>query len=198
MEYDQRAIVKFFWTDGTDACKIATRLQAQFAEHAYQLRIVQFWISEIWRRRQDLHDEIRAGRPPLNNLDVKILAILDKSPFESARPIAERLCVSHPTVLEHLHKSIGFRSFHLRWVLHLLTDDFRQKRKEYATAMLPFLHAAERDGWHHHVTGDKSWLFFKTSRRRMSTPSRDGHKAEIWYSEQTNHVYDHMESKRLL
>jgi hypothetical protein len=33
--------------------------------------------------------------------------------------------------------------------------------------MLPFLHAAERDGWHHLVTGDESWFFFNTFSRRM-------------------------------
>jgi hypothetical protein len=33
--------------------------------------------------------------------------------------------------------------------------------------MLPFWHAAERDGWHHFVTGDESWFFFDTSPRRM-------------------------------
>jgi hypothetical protein len=37
MEYDQRVIVKFLWNEGTDAHKIAARLQVQFAEHAYQL-----------------------------------------------------------------------------------------------------------------------------------------------------------------
>jgi hypothetical protein len=95
------------------------------------------------------------------------LAILDKSPFESARSIAERLCVGHLTVLEYLHTSIGFRSFHLRWVPYLLAGDLRQKQKEYATAMLPFLHAAERDCWHHLVTGDKSWFFFNKSLYRM-------------------------------
>jgi hypothetical protein len=36
------------------------------------------------RGRQDLHDKIRTGRPPLHDLDAKILAILDKYPFESA------------------------------------------------------------------------------------------------------------------
>jgi hypothetical protein len=39
--------------------------------------------------------------------------------------------------------------------------------------MLPFLHVAERDGWHHLVTGDESWFFFETSPRRMWTLSRD-------------------------
>jgi hypothetical protein len=35
------------------------------------------------------------------------------------------------------------------------------------------LHAAERDGWHHLVTGDESWFFFNTFSRRMWTLSRD-------------------------
>jgi hypothetical protein len=39
--------------------------------------------------------------------------------------------------------------------------------------MLPFLYDAERDGWHHLVTGDESWLFFNISPRRMWTLSRD-------------------------
>jgi hypothetical protein len=48
-------------------------------------------------------------------------------------------------VLLHLHNSIGFRSFHLHWVPHLLTHDLREKRNEYAKVILSFLHAAERD-----------------------------------------------------
>jgi hypothetical protein len=59
----------------------------------------------------------------LDDFDAKILTILDKYPFESARSITERLFVDHATVLEHLHMSIGFKSFHLRWVPHLLIDN---------------------------------------------------------------------------
>jgi hypothetical protein len=33
--------------------------------------------------------------------------------------------------------------------------------------MLPFLHAAERDDWHHFVTDDEPWFFFIKSPRRM-------------------------------
>jgi hypothetical protein len=39
--------------------------------------------------------------------------------------------------------------------------------------MLPSLHAAECDGWHHFVTSDESWFLFDTSPRRMCTLSRE-------------------------
>jgi hypothetical protein len=112
-EYDQRVIIKFLWNEGTDARDIAARLQAQFAKHADRLRTVQFWITEIRLDRQDLHDEIRTRKSLLDDLDAKILAILNKSPFQSDHSIAERLLVAHPTVLRHLHDSIAFKSFHL-------------------------------------------------------------------------------------
>jgi hypothetical protein len=104
-------------------------LQAQFVKHAYQLRTIQFWITEIRRGRQDLHNEIRSGLPPLDDLDSKILAILEKSPFESSHSIAERLLVVQSTVLRHLHEFIGLKSFHLRWVLHLLSSDFSKNER---------------------------------------------------------------------
>jgi hypothetical protein len=74
------------------------------------------------------------------------VAILNKSLFEPACLTAERPRVGHATVLEHLHVSIGFKSFHLRWVPHLLTDDLSQKRKEHARGVLSFLYATQRDG----------------------------------------------------
>jgi hypothetical protein len=64
------------------------RLQAQFDKHIYKFPTIQFWIAEVWLGRQDLDDDIRIGRPPLDDLDdpddpddvdAKILTILDKS-----------------------------------------------------------------------------------------------------------------------
>jgi hypothetical protein len=102
MEYDQKMITKFLLKEGADARNIAERLQAQFGENAYKLRTVQFRITEIWLGREDLHDEIYIGRLLLDDLDAKILAILDKSPFESADSISEALRVTHSTVSLHL------------------------------------------------------------------------------------------------
>jgi hypothetical protein len=118
--------------------------------------MIEFWTTEIRLGRQDLPDKIRTRRPPLDDLHAKILAVSDKSPFELADLIAERLPIAATIVLRHLHDSIGFKSFHLHSVSHALTEDLHEKRKEHARAMSTFLHAAEHNGWHHLVTGDES------------------------------------------
>jgi hypothetical protein len=82
MEYDQRMVIPFLSNEGIAADEITTRLQKRFAEHASKLRTVRFWIGEGRFDRQDFHDEIRTGRPPLDDVDAEILAILNKSLFE--------------------------------------------------------------------------------------------------------------------
>jgi hypothetical protein len=94
-------------------------------------------------------------RPPFDDLDVTIRAILDKSLFKLARSIAETVRVGLATILQRLHDSIGFGSFHLHWVSHVLTVGLHDKQVKHTQAMLPFLHPAERDGWHHPVTSDE-------------------------------------------
>jgi hypothetical protein len=102
-------IIRFLWNQGIDAHEIAHEFQAQFNEHADALRTVRFWVAEVRLGRQDFHDEIRAGRSPLDNLDAKILAILDKFSFQSVCSIIETLCVAHSTMVLRLHDSIGYR-----------------------------------------------------------------------------------------
>jgi hypothetical protein len=119
MDYDHRVIIKSLWNDAAEARQIGARLQEQFAEHSFEPRIVQFWIAEIRGVCQDLDNEICSERPRLDDRDSKILAILDKSLFESPHSIAERLAFVQSTVLRYLHESLGFKSFHLRWAPHL-------------------------------------------------------------------------------
>jgi hypothetical protein len=88
-------------------------LQAPFGEYVHQLRTIRFWIAEVRLGGHDLHDEIRIGRPPLDNFDAQTLRMLEKSSFESAHSIAQTLSVAHSTVLLHLPGSMEARSFHL-------------------------------------------------------------------------------------
>jgi hypothetical protein len=109
-------------------------------------------MGEVRRSLEDLRDEHRSGRPPLDHIDTQILHILSKYPFESARSIAQTLSTSHSVVLYHLHEVLGFKNFHLRWVPHFLIDDLRLKRKQVAREMIPYLEAAFLDEWQHFVT----------------------------------------------
>jgi hypothetical protein len=173
MEYDQRVIIRFLWNEGIDVDKITHRIHAQFGEYVHKLQTVRFWIAEVRLVHQDLHNESCAGILPLDDLDAKILVILNKSFFEPTSSIVEIRHVAHSIVFLQLYDSIGFRSFHLHWVPHLLKHYLLEKRKEHEKAMLPFLHAAERDGWHHLVIGEESWFFMNTSSGCVWTLSRD-------------------------
>jgi hypothetical protein len=115
MKDDQRMIIRFLWNEAINTHEMTHKLPTQFDEHIYKLRTIQFWITKVWAGRQDLHDKMRTGRLPLDNLDAKILAIFDKSLFESTRSIVETLRIAHSIVLMQLHDSIDFISLHLHW-----------------------------------------------------------------------------------
>jgi hypothetical protein len=146
MDHDQRVTIKFFWNEEAGARDISARFQTQFGDDSCRLQTISFWIAKAWLACQDLHDDIPIGRPPPDDCDKKSPAILDKSLFESIYSISQRLLVACQTVLRHLHGSIGFKSFHFYWCPYLLTDNLREKRKEYARGILPLLQAAECDG----------------------------------------------------
>jgi hypothetical protein len=77
-------IIRFLYNEKSNAHDITSRLQAQFTQDVYVLETIQFWNGEIYRGRQDLHDENYMRRPPLDDIDTKILVIQNKSLIKSA------------------------------------------------------------------------------------------------------------------
>jgi hypothetical protein len=139
----------------SDANQIVEGLETQFHEDTYSLRSVQFWIGGIKRGREDSHDAQRSGGRPIESLMAQIKVLLDENSLVSARSIAETLQVSHSTVPKHLREDLGFQSFHLQWVPHLLAPKLTEQRRTYGTEMTAVLISAQKDGWHHLVTGDE-------------------------------------------
>jgi DNA-binding Lrp family transcriptional regulator len=58
-----------------------------------------------------MHDDVRSRRPPIDFLDIRILALLDEQPFHSVYSIAEALGASHSTILSHLRESHDVKIF---------------------------------------------------------------------------------------
>jgi transposase len=173
MEYKQRVIIKFLANDGLGADEIEEKLRTQFPEEANSLCMVQFWITEVKRCREDLQDEPRSGRPHAADLERRIQEMLDHSLFEGAQSIVETLQVSDSTALKHLRDDLGSRCFYFRWGPHLLTPELKEQRRRSAREMVPVLEAAAKDGWYHLVTRDESWFVVSYSPRRMWTVVRD-------------------------
>jgi DNA-binding Lrp family transcriptional regulator len=71
---------------------------------------------------------VQSGGPPIDFLDIQILALLDKQPFRSAYLIADALCVSHAAVVSHLRELLGLKIFISD--PHELTTNLQQIRME--------------------------------------------------------------------
>jgi hypothetical protein len=117
-EYDQKVIIRFLCKERVSPQDIHARLEAQFGDATYSERSVRLWSQYVRQGREDLHNEARSGGPPIDFLDIRILALPDERPFHLAYSIAESLYVSHSTILSHLRKSLRLKRFHLRWIPH--------------------------------------------------------------------------------
>jgi Mn-dependent DtxR family transcriptional regulator len=111
MESDQRVIIRFLCKERVSPEDILTRLEAQFGDPTSCPRSARGWCQYARQGREDLHDEVRSGRPPIDFLEIRILALLDEQHFQSAYSIAEALGVSYSTVLSHLRESLGTKVF---------------------------------------------------------------------------------------
>jgi hypothetical protein len=70
MECDQRVIIRFFCREGVTPDNIRDTLEAQFAKDTYSARSVRRWCQYVRQGREDLHDEQRTDRPPIDFLDI--------------------------------------------------------------------------------------------------------------------------------
>jgi hypothetical protein len=121
MEYDQRGIILFLCKEGISPQEIHRHLEAQFGDATYSERSVRRWCQYGPQGRENLHDEVRSGRPPIDFLNLRILALLSEKSLHSAYSIAEAPCVSNSTISSHLWESLGLKKIHLRWIPQELT-----------------------------------------------------------------------------
>jgi hypothetical protein len=82
MECDQKVIIRFLYKDGVSAERIHPWLEIQFREDTCTSPTVRRWCQYVQHRYEDVHDEVRFGRLPVEFLDIRIMALLDDQPFD--------------------------------------------------------------------------------------------------------------------
>jgi hypothetical protein len=141
MEVEQRYVVGYLHRTEMKLPAIVAELAAIYHEDAFDENRAEDWLHEIKLYRSDLSDQPSSGRPPLEDIDARILQTLEAEPWSSVRTIAEFLKIPASTVHLHLTTSLNMKSRHFKWVSHFLDDDLRAKRWEGAQQLSNVLQA---------------------------------------------------------
>jgi hypothetical protein len=158
MGHEQRVIVQSLHKEKVHPTQIHRRLAAQYGLETYSLRSFQCWCQLFDCGRQNLHDDPRSGRIPIDHLDATIIGCLERELFFSAHSLAEALDVSPATVLSRLHDSLEMRNCQLGRVPDQLTEDLRQVRVAKRSEFFCALETMHRTHFHHIATDDESWF----------------------------------------
>jgi hypothetical protein len=75
-------IIKFLTNESVDAHEIHARLNAEFGEKTHAMRTIEFWMIEIQRGREDLHNEARFRSPAFDYITKNTISLLEKAPFD--------------------------------------------------------------------------------------------------------------------
>jgi hypothetical protein len=109
MEIGQRYVVNYLHRKGMKLPVIVAELVAVYHEDAFDENRVQYWLHEIKLHCSDLTDRLSSGRPPLEDIDARILQVLEAEPWYSVGTIAEFLKIPASTVHLHLTTSLNMQ-----------------------------------------------------------------------------------------
>jgi hypothetical protein len=171
---EQRHVICFLLREGLAPTQIPERLSKAYGADAMKRTQVFYWIRDIHSGREDLSDQPRLGRPPQIGLDTILALKLELDPHTTARSLALSLGVSRPTILNRLHKNLGMKCYHLRWIPDLLDDSQKAESLRCAHIMLEALDVHAQTNFRYLMRGDESWMMHDQTPSRMWALNR-GH-----------------------
>jgi hypothetical protein len=171
MNYEQRVIIQFLHKETIHPTQIHRRLAVQHGLEIYSLRSVQHWCQLFDCGRQNLHNNPRSGRPPINHPDTKIVACLEREPFASAYSLAEALDVLPATVCKircerKCSSPLGPTPVDRR-------PAAGDSRKMWWASSRAGSYAASPFSPHYHIANDESWFFLEYQHAPQWSFSRD-------------------------
>jgi hypothetical protein len=127
IKIEQMYVMSYLRRKGMKLPVIVAELAAISQEDAFDENRMKYWLHEIKLYRSDLSDRPSSGQPPLEDIDTRILQILEVESWSLIRTIAEFLKIPASTVHLHPTTSLNTKSRRFKWVPHFLDDDLRAK-----------------------------------------------------------------------
>jgi histone-lysine N-methyltransferase SETMAR len=107
-------------------------------------------------------DSVPVGKMMNPELIKTIFQHVSLYPYDSLRQIARTIGSNKDTVSRILRTKLLMRRKKLKWVPHSLTDEQKLSRVQTAKAMLEIISKDAKHDFKHIITGDETWLFFRT------------------------------------
>jgi transposase len=112
----QRAIASVLTLKGLKAKEIEMELTSVYGDEALEISAVKKWLTCFLQGRTKLGDDRRSGTTAKSDLTQVIVEVIRECPFLSCKILCRHLRISNERCLRFLHKKLGLKEFHLRWV----------------------------------------------------------------------------------
>lgn len=169
---EQRAVIRFLWSEGVPGAQIHRRLLAQYGTSVLPESSVYKWITKFKDGRSSVTQKEGAGRPSTsateNNIErVREMVLSDRR--VTVDEVARDLEISHGSAYEIIHNRLSFHKVCARWVPHQLTTLHKQTRLEICQQHL-HRYADEGDSFLNRIiTGDETWVhYYEPESKRQS------------------------------
>jgi hypothetical protein len=114
MEIKQRDVVNYLHRKGIKLPVIVAKRAAVYREDAFDENRVKYWLHEIKLDRSDLSGRPSSGRTLLEDIDARILQVLEAEPWSSVRTITEFPKIPPSTAHLRLTTSLNMKSRHFK------------------------------------------------------------------------------------
>jgi hypothetical protein len=106
-------------------------------------------------------------------------SMLKARPFPFCKLLAQTFRVAKTTCLQILHKNLGLKEFHRRWVPCSLDSTQKRNRVTLSHELLDILPREETYGFEHVISGDESWFFRHYPTESAWAVSQDEHPVRV-------------------
>jgi len=156
---EQRAVFRFFWSEGVPGAAIHRRLSTQYGDRALPRISVFEWIEDFKSGRTSVTHKEGAGCPSTSTNDEMIQQAREMVLANRRVAIDEVACslqISHGSAYQIIHDELGFHKVCARWLPRELTAEHKRQRVEICQHLLDRYNSEGEEFLSRIVTGDET------------------------------------------